>query len=81
MGRSGSALVLLLPQENSYVQFLQLRKVPLTEAPAAEAAADLCAPARRAAEADRDVMEKGTRAFVSWVRPCRPADSNKKSLA
>lgn len=72
MGRSGSALVLLLPQETSYVQFLQLRKVPLTEAAAGEGAAELCAPARKAAEGDRDIMEKGTRAFVSWVRPLSP---------
>lgn len=68
MGRSGSALVLLMPHETSYVQFLQLRKVPLTEASAEEALPDLCPAARKLAEGDRDVMEKGTRAFVSWVR-------------
>jgi hypothetical protein len=32
MGRSGSALALLLPNESSYVEFLRLRKVPLVEA-------------------------------------------------
>lgn len=32
MGRSGSALALLLPNEASYVDFLRLRKVPLKEA-------------------------------------------------
>lgn len=31
MGRSGSALALLLPSESSYVEFLKLRKVPLVE--------------------------------------------------
>ncbi|PNH03260.1 DEAD-box ATP-dependent RNA helicase 18 [Tetrabaena socialis] len=56
MGRAGSALVFLLPGEESYVEFLRLRKVPLsegtplppTEGPAvAPAAAD-------AADADDD---------------------------
>jgi hypothetical protein len=31
MGRSGSALALLLPNESSYVEFLRLRKVPLVQ--------------------------------------------------
>jgi ATP-dependent RNA helicase DDX55/SPB4 len=46
-------------------------QVPLREAPAFAAApelADLSQLPRRAAEADREVMEKGTRAFVSYVR-------------
>ncbi|KAG2492424.1 hypothetical protein HYH03_009367 [Edaphochlamys debaryana] len=32
MGRAGEALVLLAPHEEAYVEFLRLRKVPLTEA-------------------------------------------------
>lgn len=32
MGRTGNALVMLLSHELSYVEFLQLRKVPLVEA-------------------------------------------------
>ena len=71
VGRAGSALALLAPHETAYVEFLRLRRVPLTEADADAAALsglpDLCAEVRALAEADRDVMEKGTRAFVSWV--------------
>ena len=32
MGRTGNALVMLLPHESAYVEFLELRKVPLVEA-------------------------------------------------
>ncbi|WIA21355.1 hypothetical protein OEZ85_000576 [Tetradesmus obliquus] len=71
MGRSGSALALLLPNESSYVEFLRLRKVPLVEAQLMEGApdaAELSALLRKEAESDREVMEKATRAFVSFVR-------------
>eukprot|EP00775_Hariotina_reticulata_P007461 gene7461-7671_t len=71
MGRSGSALALLLPNESSYVDFLRLRKVPLVQAEGLTGAPDaveLSRFLRAAAEGDREVMEKGTRAFVSLVR-------------
>lgn len=71
MGRSGSALALLLPNESTYVEFLKLRKVPLVEGqllPDAPDPADLSVFLRREAETDREMMEKGTRAFVSLVR-------------
>jgi len=54
------------------VEFLRLRRVPLAEQDAAATLRelpDLTAEVRALAEADRDVMEKGTRAFVSWVSP------------
>ena len=59
------------------MELLRLRRVPLTEADADASAAlsslpDLCADVRALAEADRDVMEKGTRAFVSWVGASPP---------
>lgn len=69
-GRAGSALALLAPHETAYVEFLRLRRVPLAELDAAATLAelpDMGAEVRALAEADRDVMEKGTRAFVSWV--------------
>lgn len=69
-GRAGSALALLAPHETAYVEFLRLRRVPLAEQDAAATLRelpDLTAEVRVLAEADRDVMEKGTRAFVSWV--------------
>ena len=76
VGRAGSALALLAPHETAYVEFLRLRRVPLAELDAAAILRELPslgAAVRAMAEADRDVMEKGTRAFVSWVSPADAA--------
>lgn len=77
-GRVGDALVYLLPSEDTYVQFLRVKNVP-----AVEAAHDLVPPAdaafatqrdallqrvRDSAMADRDIMERAQKAFVSFVR-------------
>jgi ATP-dependent RNA helicase DDX55/SPB4 len=74
MGRSGNALAFLTPAELPYVDFLKLRKIPLTEeAPEDLAASDLSLKnaltfLRKESESDRAVMEAGTRAFVSYIR-------------
>lgn len=100
MGRSGSALALLLPHETPYIEFLRRRKVvssctlaayslepkaqefdhgekaydvllqiPLTEASESGGPVQDFGPyLRRLAEGDRDVLEKGIRAFVSYIR-------------
>ncbi|GAX83788.1 hypothetical protein CEUSTIGMA_g11213.t1 [Chlamydomonas eustigma] len=88
MGRIGHALVMIMPHETSYVEFLQLRKVPLLEVDRLGGMIDesvsrepaqgfpktigpqdpLLQVLRKEAEADREVMEAGTRAFVSYVR-------------
>lgn len=69
MGQAGSALALLLPHEEPYVEFLRLRKIPLTPMECVpDVPTELLTEVRRVAESDRDVMEKGTRAFVSYVR-------------
>lgn len=61
MGRSGNAVVYLLPHESSYVEFLRLRKIPLVEVQLAEDAPSNVVPSlRSAAEGDREVMEKVT---------------------
>ncbi|KAL4544588.1 hypothetical protein Ndes2526B_g00544 [Nannochloris sp. 'desiccata'] len=82
MGRSGSALAFLTPAELPYVDFLKLRKIPLTE----ETPEDLdnleftkteeekkslknaLTFLKRESESDRAVMEAGTKAFVSYIR-------------
>ncbi|KAF8395402.1 hypothetical protein HHK36_019348 [Tetracentron sinense] len=65
MGRQGSAIVFLLPKEEAYVEFLRIRRVPLEERKCSDDAVDVI---RSAAKKDRDVMEKGIRAFVSYIR-------------
>ena len=74
-GAAGASLALLLPGEEAYVDFLRLRGVPLEAcppqllgAPRAGAAAALCAALQRRAEGERELMERGVRAFVSYVR-------------
>lgn len=73
MGRSGSALIFLTPGEESYVKFLELRKVPMKEKDSLsnnilldenEALHAL----RKESETDRLAMDYGTRAFVSYLR-------------
>ncbi|CAK9173506.1 unnamed protein product [Ilex paraguariensis] len=68
MGRQGSAIVFLLPKEEAYVEFLRIRRVPLEERKCSDEAPDIVPQIRSAAKKDRDVMEKGLRAFVSYIR-------------
>ncbi|KAF4364039.1 hypothetical protein CsatB_010043 [Cannabis sativa] len=67
MGREGNSIVFLLPKEEAYVEFLRLRRIPLQEREISEDASDIIPQIRSAATKDRDVMEKGVRAFVSFV--------------
>ncbi|KAJ4769064.1 RNA helicase [Rhynchospora pubera] len=68
IGRQGSAVVFLSPKEEAYVEFLKLRRVPLEERQCSVDVTDIVPQIRHAAKEDRDVMEKGVKAFVSFVR-------------
>jgi len=82
MGRSGSALAFLTRAELPYVDFLKLRKIPLTEqtpedfdtlglSTSEEGKTSLknaLTFLRKESESDRAVMEAGTKAFVSYIR-------------
>ncbi|KAL5974937.1 hypothetical protein ACLOJK_031613 [Asimina triloba] len=68
MGRQGCATVFLSPQEDAYVEFLRLRRVPLQERNCSDTALDVVPQIRSVAKKDRDVMEKGLKAFVSYIR-------------
>ncbi|XP_024387826.1 DEAD-box ATP-dependent RNA helicase 18 isoform X1 [Physcomitrium patens] len=68
MGQSGDALVFLLPKEDAYVEFLRIRKVPIEERPKCSSVPNIVSVLRGAAAKDRDIMEKGLRAFVSYIR-------------
>ncbi|KAL7109945.1 hypothetical protein ACP275_06G206600 [Erythranthe tilingii] len=68
MGRQGAAIVFLLPKEEAYVEFLRIRRVPLEERECSDEVPDIIPQIRSAAKKDRDIMEKGLRAFVSFVR-------------
>ncbi|WCJ19947.1 DEAD-box ATP-dependent RNA helicase 18 [Euphorbia peplus] len=68
LGRQGTAIVFLLPKEEAYVEFLRIRRIPLEERKATDNPPDVVPLIRSAAKKDRDVMEKGLRAFVSFIR-------------
>eukprot|EP01018_Ginkgo_biloba_P010644 Gb_12810 [translate_table: standard] len=68
MGRSGNALVFLLPKEDAYVEFLRIRRIPIQERKCTDAIVDIISQIRALAKEDRDVMEKGLRACVSFIR-------------
>ncbi|CAN1812100.1 DEAD-box ATP-dependent RNA helicase 18 [Linum perenne] len=59
LGRQGYGIVFLLPKEEAYVEFLQIRRVPLQERKCTDDAIDVVSQIRAAAKKDRDVMEKG----------------------
>ena len=79
MGRAGAALVYLNKREDTYVEFMQLRHVPLTPwNPTWDSAGDndasmklnadqLLPQVKDAAKNNRDLFEQGERAFVSFV--------------
>ncbi|EFJ12594.1 hypothetical protein SELMODRAFT_123861 [Selaginella moellendorffii] len=67
MGRAGDALVFLLPKEDAYAEFLRIRNVPIEKREKTEVP-DIIPKLRAAAMKDRDVMEKGLKAFVSYFR-------------
>ena len=103
MGKRGASLALLMPHEDSYVEFLHIRKVPVVQVPLeaggedaggrvssgeddgegaeeeevsvsegmASESDELLQSARAAMAADRDLLEKATKAFVSFARGYR----------
>ncbi|XP_047552158.1 ATP-dependent RNA helicase DDX55 isoform X4 [Lutra lutra] len=69
IGHGGSALVFLLPMEESYVSFLEInQKCPLQEMKLQKNTGDLLPKLKSMALADRAVFEKGMKAFVSYVQ-------------
>ncbi|XP_071428239.1 ATP-dependent RNA helicase DDX55 isoform X3 [Pithys albifrons albifrons] len=69
IGNVGSALVFLLPMEESYVNFLSInQKCPMQEMKPQTNVLDLLPKLKSMALADRAVFEKGMKAFVSYVQ-------------
>jgi ATP-dependent RNA helicase DDX55/SPB4 len=93
-GRTGSSLLFLAPKEESYIDLLQNRKVPLSPLPSTEKCVppvteegavlergkvlvrdscgeplpDMLEMVRGLCLEDRDILEKGTKAFTSYIR-------------
>lgn len=67
-GQEGNALVFLLPKEDAYIDFLKLKKVPITLEATKPLVVDCVPEVKKMAMDDRAVMEKGQKSFVSFVR-------------
>jgi len=86
-GREGNSLLFLTRKEESYVDFLRLRKIPLTELPSPSLEAPeekstissiddgndddgnaVLVKIRQLVLKDREILEKGTKAFTSYIR-------------
>jgi ATP-dependent RNA helicase DDX55/SPB4 len=68
-GRSGCALSFLSSNEDAYVNFLKIRKVPCEEMTLPlDTMADVLPKVKSLILEDRDLLEKGTKAFMSFVR-------------
>ncbi|CAM9653497.1 unnamed protein product, partial [Hapterophycus canaliculatus] len=67
---TGRSLTLLCPAEDAYIPFLANRKVPLREMDAftGVVADELLGEVKAMVKADRDMLEKGTKAFISFIR-------------
>ncbi|EDO41335.1 predicted protein [Nematostella vectensis] len=69
IGNEGNAVVFLLPTEDSYVDFISInQKVPLQALEPDKDAPNITAKLKKLATKDRDLFEKGTKAFVSFVQ-------------
>ncbi|KAM9118807.1 ATP-dependent RNA helicase DDX55 isoform 1-T1 [Pangshura tecta] len=69
IGHLGSALVFLLPMEESYVNFLSInQKCPMQEMKPLKNVVDVLPKLKALALADRAMFEKGMKAFVSCVQ-------------
>ncbi|KAK2489645.1 hypothetical protein MC885_017467 [Smutsia gigantea] len=69
IGHGGSALVFLLPMEESYINFLAInQKCPLQEMKLQKNTVDLLPKLKSMALADRAMFEKGMKAFVSYIQ-------------
>ena len=93
-GRFGSSLIFLTPKEESFIDFLRIRKVPITEIGDDERCSpsrskilksseeeendgsdnelitipDVLPKIRQCILQDRDLLEKGTKAYTSYIR-------------
>ncbi|KAF1332057.1 Dead/deah box RNA helicase, partial [Globisporangium splendens] len=68
-GRTGSAISFLSANEDAYVNFLKIRKVPCEEMKLPlDEIEDVLPKVKELILSDRDILEKGTKAYISFVR-------------
>jgi len=68
-GNKGAAVLLIGPSEETYIDFLAInQKVTLQQIAAPEETPDLLSETRKLLKSDRSIMDKGSRAFVSFIQ-------------
>ena len=75
-GKTGIALLFLHPNEESYVDYLKVKQVPVSEMKLHIEHSELLERVKKMAIEDRDVMEKGQNAFVSFIRAYKEHQCN-----
>lgn len=71
MGSSGQAVLLLMPNELTYVDFLKIREVPIAPYPKQDElphVPDIVPTVKGYLRNEREIFQKSQIAFVSWVR-------------
>ncbi|ESO09273.1 hypothetical protein HELRODRAFT_109569 [Helobdella robusta] len=68
IGNEGSALVFLLPSEESYLKFIELNQKISLDPYSIEEKADVMEKVKKIALTDRAIYEKGLQAYVSFVQ-------------
>jgi len=69
IGNKGAAVLLINPNEDCYIEFLAInQKVRLAEKEAMEDVPELLQETREVIKKDRDVLDKGNKAFVSYIQ-------------
>jgi len=69
IGNEGSALLMLTPSEETYIEFIKInQRVLLQETSLPEPSTDYCHQIRQLNKADRACFDKGNRAFVSYIQ-------------
>ena len=77
MGSVGNAIVFLLPNEDSYVDFISAnQKIALDEYIFSEEILSMKKKIQKLARNDRELYEKGIRAFVSFIQSYRKHECN-----
>ncbi|KAF8769955.1 ATP-dependent RNA helicase DDX55-like [Argiope bruennichi] len=69
IGKTGHALIMLLPNEETFVNFLNVnQKIQLQNLKAPDEMVNVIPKVKKLASKNREIYEKGLRAFVSFIR-------------
>lgn len=68
MGKEGNAILYLSPEEDNYIEYLKVKKVPITEMPLFQNVTNIIPKMKQIMKSDREVLDRAQVAYVSYVR-------------